>query len=123
MAVAIGLASIVALGGFGGHGAVGGVVVPPPTSSSPIPIASAESTATARPSAAATPRATAAPTPRPTRPAAFSTARASPGRTWIRIHYRLAVAPTRIPRYALPTRRSRPSFSHSVSLVTAAAPR
>jgi hypothetical protein len=71
MAVAIGLVSIVALGGFGGRGAVGGVVVPPPASSSPIPTASDEPTATAKPSA------TAAPTARPTRPA-VSAAPATP---------------------------------------------
>jgi hypothetical protein len=68
LAVAIGLGSIVAAGGFGGHGSVGGVVVPPAASSSPIPTASAEPTATAKPSTATTPRATAAPTARPIRP-------------------------------------------------------
>jgi hypothetical protein len=68
MAVAIGLASIVALGGFGGHGAVGGAV-PAPATSSPTPIGSTEATAAAVPSATAAPIATAAPTARPTRPA------------------------------------------------------
>src|SRR5438034_10225610 len=51
MAAAIGLLSIVALGGFDGHGAVGGVVVPPPTSSSPAAAGSAEPAATATPGA------------------------------------------------------------------------
>jgi hypothetical protein len=66
--VAIGLVSIVALGGVGGHGAAGGVVVPPPTSSSPTPIDAAEPPAAAAPSIMTGPGATAAPTARPTAP-------------------------------------------------------